>query len=196
MSETTESMMLSLQRDVMERERAGEALPTLRGKPPTDRLKSAALGFLIQAAALAQAQLLGDKPGMIAALSQVWELSLGTANALNVSVGRSMGGEFESPEAMARAWSEPAVAAKGGPGSWALAQVCEIGGRFAKAVEALDHVEAYPSREAIEKLAPLMAKASLGALAALGDFSALAPLARAAKSEAERTPEPERPRLG
>lgn len=174
MKRSAESMILVLQKDARDREFAGLALKELAGKSTTDRLKSAALGFLIQAAAIAQGQLQNDRPAIIQALKTVWELSAGVANGLNLSVGRVLGGEFESPEAMALAWAEAANGAKGGPASWALAQVCEIGGRFAKAVESLDHVEAYPSRQMIEKWTPQMAQASLAALAALDDFSLLA----------------------
>lgn len=128
------------------------------------RLKHMVLHFFKYAGKIEAARLEGNSPALRKILVDTYIICMASANAMNLSLGRTIACdcEFSDIDALAQALS------KSSRGTdlfgEALRPLLLIGGDMAKAIESSDHMERGDPRAMMESLVPQLAAAVLGIL--------------------------------
>ena len=128
------------------------------------RLKHMVLHFFKYAGKIESARDSRDNVALRAILLDTFVICVATANALNLSLGKHVTGSSETKDLDGLA----AAVGKRFPGvdlyTDAVRQLVLTGGRMAKAIESLDHMERGDCRAAMESLVPELTTAVIGLL--------------------------------
>lgn len=149
------------------------------GLSTTDLLKKTAMTMACALGEMGEARESGSCAALAPILAEALKAALRSCSRLNVA-GFPGGAEFSHEAAMLMGFG-----ASRSP-QWLLAngvfEMAPLAGACAKAIEALDHVERFPSREALEDGLPKLARFLAGALALADPSSPLLPSPKPAAS--------------
>lgn len=128
------------------------------------RLKHMVLHFFKYAGRIEEARSASNKDLLNSTLLDAFVICMATANALNLSLGQHIQASMEAKDIDALAHSLGRNIGNEDLYEGSIRSLVLIGGRMAKAVESLDHMEHGDCRSTMEALLPTLATSVLGYL--------------------------------